>query len=268
MALTDLVDTLRAYLNRKPDARWWRDAPYPGPLLDYLKAQAGTEADRLRYNPGRRKVRLFAAACCRRVEHLFRFPRLSTLLGMVEEYAEGRVGLEELLVAARQAEAEVGDERAEPSQVDWLLREAQHRLGLKSEYEMLRLTPADRLAHAACLLAADGNSVKAVDCWTHTAEAAANAGADLAAELAFQADLLLDLFGNQFAPVLFAPSWRTTAVLDLAAAVSASGDFAALPILADALQEAGCEDAEVLGHCRSAPVHARGCWVVDAILNS
>jgi hypothetical protein len=264
LALADLADTLLAYLNQKPDADWWRGAPGPEPLLNYLKAQAGTEADRLRYNPGRRKVRHFAAACCRRVEHLFRFPPLTALLGMLEEYAEGRVGLEELLVAARQAETEVGAEVAGPSDFDWYLRKAEH-FGLKSEYEMLRLTPADRLAHAACLLAADGNSVKAVDCWTRTAEAAANAGADLEAELAFQADLLRDLFGNPFIPVTFDTGWRTSAVLDLAASIHGTGDYAAMPILADALQEAGCEDWEVLSHCRLAPVHARGCWVVDAI---
>jgi hypothetical protein len=265
LALADLRDTLLSYLNGKPDADWWRDAPYPEPLLEYLKERAGDEADLLRYNPGRRKVRLFAAACCRRVEHLFRYPRLSTLLGMVEDYAEGRIGLEELLVIERQTEAEVKDERAEPSQLDKLLRGVEHRLGLKSEFEMLRLTPADRLAHAACLLAADGNSVQAVDCWKHTAEAAANAGADLEAELAFQADLLRDLFGNPFVPVTFDPRWRTSAVLDLTESIGEIGDFAAMPILADALQEAGCEDAELLGHCRTARVHVRGCWVVDAI---
>jgi hypothetical protein len=268
LALADLYDTLLSYVNRKLDAEGWRDVPYPEPLLAYLKEAVRVE--RLRVNPGRRKARHFAAACCRRVEHLFRFPQLAGLLAMVEEYAEGRIGLEELLVATRKVKAEVGDEVAEPSQLDWLLRRA-HRLGLASEYEMLRTTPADRLAHAACLLAADGDSANAVDCWQRTAEAAANAaaaanaGADLAAELAFQADLLRDLFGNPFIPAAFDPHWRTSAVLDLAASVHESGDYAAMPILADALQEAGCEDAEVLGHCRAAPVHARGCWVVDAI---
>jgi hypothetical protein len=45
-----------------------------------------------------------------------------------------------------------------------------------------------------------------------------------------------------------------------------SRDFGAMPILADALQDAGCEDAAILGHCRGAGPHVRGCWVVDLVL--
>jgi hypothetical protein len=48
--------------------------------------------------------------------------------------------------------------------------------------------------------------------------------------------------------------------------IYASREFSAMPILADALQEAGCEDAQVLTHCRANRPHARGCWVLDAIL--
>jgi hypothetical protein len=40
-----------------------------------------------------------------------------------------------------------------------------------------------------------------------------------------------------------------------------------MPILADALQDAGCDNEEVLDHCRAADgVHVRGCWVVDLVL--
>jgi hypothetical protein len=42
--------------------------------------------------------------------------------------------------------------------------------------------------------------------------------------------------------------------------------FDRLPILADALEEAGCTDADILAHCRGPGPHARGCWVVDLIL--
>jgi hypothetical protein len=40
-----------------------------------------------------------------------------------------------------------------------------------------------------------------------------------------------------------------------------------MPILADALQDAGCDSDDVLNHCRSAGVHVRGCWVVDSVLD-
>jgi hypothetical protein len=44
-------------------------------------------------------------------------------------------------------------------------------------------------------------------------------------------------------------------------------EFSAMPILADALQDAGCEDDTILGHCRDPQfTHVRGCWVVDLVL--
>ena len=49
--------------------------------------------------------------------------------------------------------------------------------------------------------------------------------------------------------------------------IDESGDFDAMPILADALEEAGCCDEQILNHCRSGGPHLRGCWVIDLILN-
>jgi hypothetical protein len=60
--------------------------------------------------------------------------------------------------------------------------------------------------------------------------------------------------------------WFTTTVSTLAAQIYASHEFSALPILADALQDAGCDDEQILTHCRGSKPHARGCWVLDAIL--
>lgn len=63
------------------------------------------------------------------------------------------------------------------------------------------------------------------------------------------------------------PAWRTNVVVALASQMFLSLDFSALPILADALQEAGCEDGLVLHHCRDLKAtHIRGCWVVDLVL--
>ena len=45
-----------------------------------------------------------------------------------------------------------------------------------------------------------------------------------------------------------------------------SRDFSAMPILADALQDAGCGSADVLNHCREPGAHVRGCWVVDLVM--
>ena len=82
-----------------------------------------------------------------------------------------------------------------------------------------------------------------------------------------QCRLVRDLFGDPFAPpVEFDPRWRTAAVLGLARAAHAEGAFDRLPILADALEEAGCGVPAVLDHCRGGGPHARGCWVVDGLL--
>src|SRR5207247_2509289 len=59
------------------------------------------------------------------------------------------------------------------------------------------------------------------------------------------------------------PSWLTSDVIAICRGLYESGDFAAMPILADALQDAGCENADVLDHCRGPGPHVRGCWVVD-----
>src|SRR6478736_4408681 len=66
--------------------------------------------------------------------------------------------------------------------------------------------------------------------------------------------------------VAFADVWRTTSTTGLAAAMYESRDFSALPILADALEDAGCDAAEVLAHCRGFGPHVLGCWAVDLVL--
>lgn len=80
--------------------------------------------------------------------------------------------------------------------------------------------------------------------------------------------LALELIGpNPFRPIPFLPEWRTDTVMSLARQMYESRDFGAMPILADALQDAGCDDEAILSHCRDASAaHVRGCWVVDLVL--
>jgi hypothetical protein len=78
---------------------------------------------------------------------------------------------------------------------------------------------------------------------------------------------LRDVFGNPFRPIAFSPAWRTDTVLSLAAQMYDSHDFSAMPILADAIQDADCDNTDILDHCRDPQgFHVRGCWVVDLIL--
>lgn len=75
-----------------------------------------------------------------------------------------------------------------------------------------------------------------------------------------------DLPGNSSRSAAVDPTWLTSTVVALARGIYADRAFDRLPILADALQDAGCEDVILLNHCRSADPHAYGCWVVNLIL--
>jgi hypothetical protein len=88
-------------------------------------------------------------------------------------------------------------------------------------------------------------------------------------------DIVRDVFGNPFRPATIDPAWLTDDVRALARGMYASRDFSAMPILADALQDAGCDDPDILKHCRHEAgagalvprgIHVRGCWVVDLVL--
>ncbi len=78
--------------------------------------------------------------------------------------------------------------------------------------------------------------------------------------------LFRDVFGNPFQPVTFSQEWRTDTAVILARQMYDAREFSAMPILADALQDAGCDNEDVLNHCRGPGPHVRGCWVVDLVL--
>ena len=78
--------------------------------------------------------------------------------------------------------------------------------------------------------------------------------------------LVRDIVGNPFRPLAFDPAWRTEQTIGIAGKMYDEREFAAMPILADALEEAGCDNADILTHCREPGVHVRGCWVVDLVL--
>lgn len=82
----------------------------------------------------------------------------------------------------------------------------------------------------------------------------------------FRAAVLADIVGPEVPPA-FLPAWRTSTVTALAAQMYEARDFCTMPILADALQDAGCDNDDILDHCRdSQQVHVRGCWVTDLVL--
>lgn len=79
-------------------------------------------------------------------------------------------------------------------------------------------------------------------------------------------DALRDILGNPFRPVNFEPRWRTAATTALAREMARSRDHSAMPVLADALEDAGCSNETVLRHARGDRPHFPGCWLVEAVL--
>jgi hypothetical protein len=100
----------------------------------------------------------------------------------------------------------------------------------------------------------------------------ANGYAVLAAFTTAQAEnceLIRGIVGNPFRPVVIDPSvyhWNDGTVVKVAQDIYDDRAFDRLPILADALEDAGCGDPEILGHLRGTGPHVRGCWLIDAVL--
>ena len=86
-------------------------------------------------------------------------------------------------------------------------------------------------------------------------------------ELLAQAQLVREIFGDRFGRLSVDPSWLTPGVVKLTQAIYEDRAFDRMPELAAALEEAGCADEDILGHCRGPGPHVRGCWVVDLILS-
>jgi hypothetical protein len=91
----------------------------------------------------------------------------------------------------------------------------------------------------------------------------------LNADVTRQCDPLRDIFGNPFRSVTVDPAWlewRDGLVKVMARKMWETGEFSDFPILADALEEAGCANEDILTHSRQSGEHVRGCWLVDLLL--
>jgi hypothetical protein len=96
--------------------------------------------------------------------------------------------------------------------------------------------------------------------------AAPRGSADTSQSDAVRRTLTDDIFGPDRL-IEFSRDWRTDTAIALARTMYEAREFSAMPILADALQDAGCDNDDILSHCRDPKqVHVRGCWVVDLVL--
>jgi hypothetical protein len=184
----------------------------------------------------RRKLALFGIACARSIPRLCNEELSATAIAVSERYADRQAKIDEVRVALRNAGPPPGD------------------------YSHYTRDALDRfLAEHAVLCNAAFNAELVCNY-------ALKAAADRSAEKQAQCDLFREVFGNPFRTIRMRKSWLTSAVHQLAESIYADKTFDCLPILADALQESGCDHQDVLGHCRSAGLHVRGCWVVDLVL--
>jgi hypothetical protein len=245
----------------------WMRWPDPGPLLEVLRGKGST-----------RKWRLFAVACCRRFAYLITDERSRRAVEVAARHADGAASDEDLETA--RAAAEEAEREA-----FWASHAAEAEANFCDTPEYRAI--AERYAAADAALWAARRELGP----DRAAEFALSVEAELAAEL------LRDLFGDHFGPtggqgrwlprwlayanehwcllptprrVDIRPHWLACndgAALRLARDAYDAEAFGSLPVLADALEEAGCTDEALLSHLRSPGPHYRGCWALDLILD-
>jgi hypothetical protein len=237
----------------------WLGGTAPEPMLEYLRGKARD-----------RKLRLFSVACCERVWLSPEDSRCRDAVEVATRMADGLVDDEEI-ESAEEGIADAWADACAPDQIQckWTA-EASGTL---------------HLTHPDPLVAAVQTGPRSAAFWpdnTWRAAVDANDGPILepvlespaSRERIAQAALLLCIVGPApFRPVTLHPSWLTTTVTSLAQAVyddrqmpSGLFDNQRMGVLADALEEAGCHNADILGHLRGGGEHVRGCWAVDLVL--
>jgi len=221
----------------------WLACRDPEPMLRFVA----------RYT-SRRKERLFALACCNRIDHLLD-NRSRERIAQLEEAVETPLPVvaTERLAGDAMAYADGLSYHGGPIGVSrWLAANAVWDFA-----EANPIGTADNATDAVCISKIEPDAFQegpASPCLGDPSESAA------------QAELLRHIVGNPFRPVAFAPEWRTDTTVALARTIYESREFSAMPILADALQDAGCDSDDILNHCREPGTHVRGCWVVDLVL--
>jgi hypothetical protein len=234
-----------------------------------------------------RKLVLFSCACCRHFWNLL--PDVSrNCVQTAELFAEGtgeRAELEAALLASQQASDNVGNGPFAPYGRAWRGAQAvvymiAPLVGIPQREDCIR---AAIVVEAGCYIALSNEAQTMLQ---YASEAARQCALAIAFSLEgtqrsrfhFRYEdtsqderecahrSARDIFGNPFRPILLHPTWRSNNVLALAQAIYDERAFDRLPILGDALEDAGCDNIDILNHCREPAEHVRGCWVVDLVL--
>lgn len=214
----------------------WLSQNDPADMLNFLSEEASG-----------RKLRLFGVACVDRQIHTGQGNVFASLVRIAEQFADGR--LTDIEVAS----------------VVESVADTEHSTSIAWACRHLCLTD-----HAGSFVAA-ASSIYAADAASEASGEEFNSRLHLrqtptwCGERHNQSQLLKDIFGNPFRPVAVDSAWLTETVVALAEGIYQERAFDRMPILADALEDAGCDNADVLNHCRQPGEHVRGCWVVDLL---
>jgi len=218
----------------------WLECAILKPMAEFLQLPLLNE----------RKRWLFACACCRRIWSLMPDERSRRVIELRERHVDGFVTDDEIwqgMKAANQARNDAREPFRSLSDFDERGPEC---------------APAWAAAAASTNWATAVRFVlNAISCVEPEKRKIAHQN-----EEAALCRLLRDIFGNPFRPVRFDSRWRTSTVLDLARTIYDDRVTDRMPILADALMDAGCDSEEIIAHCRQSGEHVRGCWAVDLLL--
>jgi hypothetical protein len=205
-------------------------------MLDYLR---GRSSDR--------KLRLFSAACCRQAWRWIKEPYHRLAVEAAEDFADGRITVDDLQKARAAA---------------WASEASNRREGVYAAARAVATTSAGAAARQA------QRHVVHTLFRANIVRFDMEAGRKRAIQRQ-QCDLLRDILGNLFRSVSVKPAWlvwNDGTTVKIAEAIYEGHAFDRLPILADALEDAGCDNADLLAHCRRPGPHVRGCWVIDLLL--
>ena len=249
----------------------WLAFTDPQPMLHFLIGSSFPRVQDLETFPSckgsARKLRLFACACYHRIRHLLPNTLADAAVEVAERVADG------ILSAVELERATAGlRETLDSLEERWRASRGTEHIALSPTHEALALglqivwTEAQKAAYYASSTAY--YAVASIAYPDAPCGSSAMAGKQIA-EKRVQTNLLRDIFGNLFHSTALDPSWLTWnggKISNIAKAIFEKRAFDRLPFLADALQEAGCDNEDILNHCRQPGVHVRGCWVVDLLL--
>ena len=225
----------------------WIERAAPPQLSHYLDRVASP-----------RKAGLFVRHLCRGFPQIFTDPRSRAALDAADRFEAGDIGDDEFQAAVGAA----GDAQAE-TQAAYNIR------AYEPDAYLATATRAAAMAAGLARTVAEHGHYPQVLSHLRRAvldHAGRGAGPRKNPVARVVRPLFFEHFGDTEHPVALDPAWRTEAVVGLAIRIYADRAFDRLPVLADALEDAGCANADVLGHCRGPGPHARGCWVVDLLL--